>query len=92
MRITCPFCGPRDEAEFTFRGDATVVRPGPDAGAEAFAAYIYDRKNPKGWHVEWFHHSTGCRQWLKVRRHTVTHEVSDVVTAGQELAAQEPAE
>jgi sarcosine oxidase subunit delta len=86
MRITCPFCGPRDEAEFTFRGDATVVRPGPDAGAEAFAAYIYDRKNPKGWHVEWFHHSTGCRQWLKVRRHTVTHEVSDVVTAGQELA------
>ena len=83
MRITCPFCGPRDEAEFTFRGDATVVRPGPDAGAEAFAAYIYDRKNPKGWHVEWFHHSTGCRQWLKVRRHTVTHEVSDVVTAGQ---------
>ena len=85
MRITCPLCGPRDEAEFTFRGDATVVRPAPEAGPEAFAAYVYDRTNPKGWHVEWFQHSLGCRQWLKVQRHTVTHEVRAVVTASERV-------
>ncbi len=87
MRINCPFCGLRDEAEFSFRGDATVTRPPADAGAAAFAAYVYDRRNPKGWQVEWYHHASGCRQWLKVRRHTVTHAVSDVVPAGQALEA-----
>lgn len=85
MRIPCPFCGPRDEVEFTYRGDATIARPPADAGTEAFAAYLYDRANPKGWHVQWFQHSTGCRQWLKVQRHTVTHEIAAVVTAGAPL-------
>ena len=27
MLITCPFCGPRDAAEFTYRGDAEPVQP-----------------------------------------------------------------
>jgi heterotetrameric sarcosine oxidase delta subunit len=81
MRITCPFCGPRDEAEFAYRGDATVTRPAPDAGEAAFAAYLYERANPKGWHVQWFQHAQGCRQWLKVERHTVTHEIRSVVAA-----------
>lgn len=81
MRISCPFCGLRDEAEFLFRGDATLGRPDPSAGTAAFAAYVYDRANPKGWHVEWFQHALGCRQWLKVQRHTVTHEIRAVVPA-----------
>jgi sarcosine oxidase subunit delta len=79
MRIRCPFCGPRDEAEFAFRGDATVSRPPAGAPADAFAAYVYDRANPKGWHTEWFQHALGCRQWLKIERHTVTHEIRSVV-------------
>ena len=36
LQIHCPHCGPRDEAEFTYRGDASVSRPGPDAGIEAW--------------------------------------------------------
>ncbi|MFM8681042.1 MAG: sarcosine oxidase subunit delta, partial [Alphaproteobacteria bacterium] len=36
LQINCPHCGPRDETEFTYRGDATVARPGPDAGIEAW--------------------------------------------------------
>ena len=81
LRIDCPWCGPRDEADFTYRGDATVTRPGPDGDAEAFYRYVYARKNPRGWHVEWWQHSTGCRQWLKVVRHTVTHEIAAVAKA-----------
>jgi sarcosine oxidase subunit delta len=90
LRITCPHCGVRDEAEFSYRGDATVSRPSPEAGAAAFSAYIYDRENPKGWHVEWWHHVGGCRQWLKVVRHTVTHEVSAVVLPGDEVEVPRP--
>lgn len=80
LRITCPFCGPRDEAEFTFRGDASLVRPAPGDVA-AHSAFLYARANPKGWTVEWFQHSAGCRQWLKVQRHTVTHDIAAVLTA-----------
>ena len=53
IRIDCPFCGMRDEAEFSYRGDATVSRPAPDASAEAFFDYVYRRANPRGWHIEW---------------------------------------
>jgi heterotetrameric sarcosine oxidase delta subunit len=85
MRIHCPCCGPRDEAEFSFRGDASVSRPAADAGVEAFAAYLYDRSNPKGWTVEWFQHATGCRQWLRVKRHTVTHAIGAVAKASETI-------
>jgi methylglutamate dehydrogenase subunit B len=80
-QIKCPWCGVRDEAEFTYRGDATVTRPAPDAGPEAFYDFVYTRVNPKGWHVEWWHHAGGCRQWLKVVRHTVTHEIRTTAKA-----------
>ena len=75
-RIACPHCGPRDEAEFRYRGDATVARPGAEAGADAFLDYVYVRDNPRGWHVEWWHHLHGCRRVVKVVRHTVTHEIA----------------
>jgi len=74
-QIDCPWCGKRDEAEFQYQGDATVVRPGPKASAEAFFKYVYVRDNPRGWHIEWWHHIAGCRQWVKVVRHTLSHEI-----------------
>ncbi len=74
--ISCPHCGPRDEAEFHYRGDATVARPAGDAGQQAFYDYVYSRENPRGWHTEWWHHFAGCRQFVKVVRHTATHEIA----------------
>jgi sarcosine oxidase subunit delta len=85
IRIDCPYCGTRDEAEFTYRGDATVRRPAPDAGEAAFHDYVYARRNPRGWHLEWWHHTGGCRQFLKVLRHTLTHDVRAVGIAGTQI-------
>ena len=90
IRIDCPFCGLRDEVEFTYRGDAGVSRPAAEAPIEAFYDYVYTRKNPRGWHLEWWHHAGGCRQFLKVLRHTMTHEVRAVGIATATLAV--PAE
>jgi sarcosine oxidase subunit delta len=93
LRIACPWCGVRDEAEFRYRGDATVRRPASD-DAEAFVDYVYMRDNPKGWHVEWWHHVAGCRQVVKVVRHTVTHEIaasgkpSDDLTVPTDMGAR----
>jgi sarcosine oxidase subunit delta len=76
--VSCPFCGPRDEIEFRYRGDASIARPAEGAGEAAFAAYVYGRDNPAGRHAEWWLHAGGCRQLLRVERDTVTHAVTSV--------------
>jgi sarcosine oxidase subunit delta len=91
LQLACPWCGVRDEAEFRYRGDATLRRPAPDSGLDAFAAYVYDRDNPKDWHVEWWHHVHGCRRVLKVVRHTATHRIAAVAAADAEVSVPSPA-
>jgi len=47
LRIACPFCGPRDELEFTFGGPSHITRPPPgDVTDEEWAAYLFNRENP----------------------------------------------
>ena len=75
-RIDCPWCGVRDEAEFQYQGDASVAPDPLGADREATFAAVYLRHNPRGWHLEWWHHVAGCRQFVKVRRHTVSHEIT----------------
>lgn len=78
LQLCCPWCGVRDEIEFRYRGDATIVRPAADAPLAAFEAYVYARRNPHGWHREWWLHTGGCRMLLQVERHTLTHELRNV--------------
>ena len=80
LRIDCPHCGLRDEVEVRYRGDASLRRPAADAGTAAYVGYVYERTNPRGWHLEWWYHSAGCRQYLQVWRHTVTHAIHAVGT------------
>jgi len=80
--IQCPYCGARDGAEFTYGGDATKHRPDPADGHDAdWHDYVYQRDNPKGPHWEYWHHGAGCRQWLKLHRDTVSHEIFEVQMA-----------
>ena len=74
MRIPCPYCGERDSAEFSYRGDASPSRPEP--GADDFSDYVYLRENPAGLIREHWYHAAGCRKWLVVERDTRTHEIS----------------
>jgi heterotetrameric sarcosine oxidase delta subunit len=87
LLILCPFCGPRAQSEFTYGGDATVVRPAPEASDAAWFAYVYQRDNPKGPHDEWWQHSAGCRSWIKVRRDTRTHEILATALPGEPLSS-----
>ncbi len=89
LRIACPHCGLRDEVEFRYRGDASVRRPGEEADVEAYYAYVYQRDNPAGRHLEWWQHVHGCRQVLKVLRDTVSHEILAVVVGHDEIALPE---
>lgn len=79
MLITCPYCGPRDLAEFTYQGDANRARPDPASTDQtAWNVYTYDRVNTLGDHAEYWQHSGGCRAHLKMVRSTLTHAISSV--------------
>ncbi len=79
MQIRCPLCGLRDVREFTIKGHAIALsRPAPDAGDEAWNAYLHLRENPAGVTTELWHHTAGCGAWLKVTRNTITHEILKV--------------
>ena len=75
LSINCPWCGPRDENEYAFGGEAHIARPGPGCTDAEWAQYLYFRDNPKGMHHERWQHRHGCRQWFNVARHTVSHEI-----------------
>ncbi len=75
-RIDCPWCGLRDEAEFQYQGDASVAPPPLEGDIDEAMAAVYLRENPRGWHQEWWHHVAGCRQYVRVLRHTGSHEVA----------------
>lgn len=87
LLIKCPWCGERDMVEFTHGGDATKVYPkDPNATtSEEWHDFIYLRENPCGEHVEYWHHVAGCRQWLKVRRDTTTHDILTTAPANGDL-------
>lgn len=79
MLISCPYCGPRDLAEFTYQGDAGRTRPDPASTDQAaWNTYVYERANPAGPHREYWQHTGGCRVHLLITRNTLTHEIADV--------------
>ncbi|HUF87129.1 MAG TPA: sarcosine oxidase subunit delta [Thermohalobaculum sp.] len=75
LRIPCPFCGPRDETEFSYEGDASVTYPALDAPEEDWFEAVFLRDNPRGPHTELWHHANGCRAFLVVERDTLSHEI-----------------
>ncbi|UWQ21495.1 sarcosine oxidase subunit delta [Jannaschia sp. W003] len=78
MLIDHPLLGPRDASEFTFMGDAALLRRPEDGDVEALADYVYLRDNPAGRHRELWLHEMGDRSLLVVERDTTTHEIHAV--------------
>lgn len=90
LRIDCPNCGLRDHTEFTYAGDASRTYPGLDGDMRTWVDYVFLRDNPRGRHVEFWHHVQGCRRVLRVERDTLTHEIFAVSEAAAVAAAPPP--
>jgi heterotetrameric sarcosine oxidase delta subunit len=74
--IYCPYCGPRDVAEFSFGGEQLSRPTNPDSlSALEWAHYVYDRKNIDGSQVEWWYHRQGCSSWFRAERDTLTNRI-----------------
>jgi heterotetrameric sarcosine oxidase delta subunit len=77
LQIRCPWCGERDEVEFSYGGQAGIAYPRDPAALtdEEWAAWLFFRDNPKGGFAERWVHTHGCRRWFDVVRDTVTNEI-----------------
>jgi heterotetrameric sarcosine oxidase delta subunit len=83
LRISCPYCGERDEPEFVCGGPSHIPRPDPEANDETWTSYLYVRDNPVGILCERWLHLYGCNRWFNVARDTRTHEVLKVYRMGE---------
>lgn len=84
MLIPCPFCGPRNEDEFTCWSEE-VPRPAEPSSLSdtEWVDYVYKHRNPKGRVQEQWWHARGCRRWILVERDTLTHEIASVTLAAR---------
>ena len=88
IEIPCPWCGPRDAAEFGYAGEL-IARPDPRATPVGqWRSYVHQRRNAAGWTAEWWFHRAGCRRYLVVERHTVTNEVRLARDASETVGEQ----
>ena len=80
MLIECPWCGPRNETEYGYGGEAHVAYPSDPSALNdnEWAKFLFYRKNPKGLFAERWVHSAGCRRWFNAVRDTVTYEFKAV--------------
>ena len=82
--INCPYCGERDQAEFSCGGEAHISRPDYSISLtdKEWSEYLFLRSNPKGIFVERWVHSHGCRRWFNLVRDTVTNEIFEIYLIG----------
>lgn len=85
LLISCPWCGPREEVEFSYGGEAHIARPvDPYALADGeWADYLFMRANTRGLYREQWCHAAGCRRWFNVARHTITYRIVAVYKIGE---------
>lgn len=85
MLIPCPHCGPRNENEFTYGGQAEVSYPEDPHALDdaAWARFLFYRDNTKGLFAERWMHALGCRKWFDAVRDTVTYEFHEARPVGR---------
>jgi len=85
LLIECPWCGPRDEIEFSCGGEAHIAFPESPDGLDdaAWGDYLFMRSNPKGRYHERWVHTHGCRRWFNLVRDTTTERILAVYRMGE---------
>ena len=85
LLITCPWCGERDQSEFSYGGEAHIARPADSANMtdEEWGEFVFLRNNTKGVFNERWMHQAGCRRWFNAVRNTATDRFLAVYKPGE---------
>jgi sarcosine oxidase, subunit delta len=95
LLIVCPYCGKRPELEFTYGGQAHLVRPArpSELDDQAWAEFLYMRANTKGVYAERWRHARGCGRFFNALRDTTTDHFLAFYKSGEPRPAlAEPAD
>ena len=86
LLIDCPWCGKRPELEFSYGGQAHLVRPQQAASLTdaQWAEYLYVRANPRGRHAERWRHVRGCGRFFNALRDTTTDQFIATYKIGEQ--------
>ncbi len=84
LYIDCPYCGLRNETEFSCGGEAHITRPVSNdlLSKKEWSEYLFSRHNPKGVFLERWVHTSGCRKWFNLVRNTITNEIYEIYQIG----------
>jgi sarcosine oxidase, subunit delta len=74
IQLLCPWCGPRNVAEFKHHGEVTKRPDVTTTTPEEWRRYLYFRRNACDWVEENWYHTAGCRRFFRISRHTSTNE------------------
>ena len=77
LSVDCPHCGERAQVEFTYERTLDSIVTLGMAPEDAMRT-LYERSNPRDWDEELWRHSFGCRQWLVMKRHRISHTIESV--------------
>ncbi len=91
QQLTCPWCGPRSQTEFEYLCDASAIDTDFESESTEMALErIFLRDDDIGFHQEIWQHVFGCRGWLKVERHNLTHEIQQVAACRDNGTVSQP--
>ncbi len=87
--IDCPYCGKRPEIEFSYAGQAHLVRPRDPSTLDdqAWAEYLYMRANTRGVHAERWRHARGCGRFFNALRDTTSDQFATTYRIGTQAPA-----
>lgn len=94
LLVPCPYCGDRAEVEFSYGGEAHIIRPETpgDVADDAWCDYVFMRTNPKGFYRERWRHISGCGRYFYAIRHTVSDTIHVTYKIGEPLPPFPPTE
>ena len=76
LLIPCPYCGERDESEFSYGGSSRDYPTlDEDHSIDDWYKSVYLPKLDQNTLREYWYHNAGCEQWVEVKRNLFTHEI-----------------
>lgn len=85
LLIACPYCGNRPEIEFSYGGEAHLVRAAQPSllDDQAWTDFLYMRSNTKGVYAERWRHARGCGRFFNALRDTTTDHFLAIYKTGE---------
>ncbi len=77
LLISCPYCGERDESEFSYGGpSAKYPAMNSSTSIEKWHRTIHLPGSSQKVLREYWYHESGCEQWIEINRDIDSHEIT----------------